>query len=145
MCDRIIKLILSLFTCFSKKNYLSGTIPSEIGSLPYLVTFKVNHNRLSGQIPHFVSSQLTEVNVSHNVLEGIHHFCEDHLNQRANVKDSSLNVLEILDASYNEMTGSIPEGFERLTQLHNLNLSFNKVSYVVSRFDEHLLCDPNPW
>ena len=137
------ELILT-FQLFLMKNYLSGRIPNEIGSLPYLVTFKVNHNRLSGQIPRFVSSKLTEVNVSHNVLEGIDHFYVDHLNHGESDEDS-LNELEILDASYNEIAGNIPEGFKRLTQLHHLDLSFNKVSYAASGIEKQLFYDPNPW
>lgn len=90
----------------------------------------MNHNRLSGEIPRFVSSKLTEVNVSHNVLQGIEYFCDGRIDDKRD-GDIKLTTLEILDASYNSLVGNIPEAFETLTHLHQIDLSFNKVSISI--------------
>ncbi len=100
--------------------------------LPYLVSFKVNHNRLSGEIPHFVSTMLTEVDVSHNILSGINKFCEENDIPKKRQSDVSF-PMEVFDASYNKLVGSIPDGIEEFTNLHHLDLSFNKVSFATRR------------
>ena len=91
-----------------------------------MTTFKLNHNRLKGKIPHFVSKNLEEVDLSHNVLDGIHYFDEKYVD--FNEDNDDHYKLQFFDASHNSIKGFIPNGINVMIHLKTLNLGFNLVS-----------------
>lgn len=101
-----------------------------------MTTLKLNHNRLSGKIPHFKSTQLVELNVSHNVLDGIDYFSEGHYGNADKEGDGDF-LLKIFDASHNLLKGIIPDGIDTLMKLNILDLSFNEVSLFILSFSIH--------
>ncbi|KAK7300538.1 hypothetical protein RJT34_11384 [Clitoria ternatea] len=97
-------------------NSLTGSIPSEFGTLKHLSLLYLYENKLSGEIPMELGacSQLTELILQRNFFYGsIPSFL------------GSLNSLEILDLSKNNFSSTIPHELQNLTFLSTLNLSFN--------------------
>ncbi|KAL6562463.1 Receptor-like protein kinase BRI1-like 3 [Orobanche gracilis] len=87
-------------------NYLSGTIPEDIGLMPYLQVLNLGHNDITGEIP-FSFGGLKSVGVldlSHNHLEGL-------------IPGSliGLSVLSDFDVSNNNLSGTIPSGGQLTT------------------------------
>ncbi|KAG8482725.1 hypothetical protein CXB51_024269 [Gossypium anomalum] len=92
------------------KNNLSGRIPLQIGGLS-LYQLDLSHKIISGDIPSQLYSQ--NIDLSHNLLQGV-----------IPSKFGNLTHLSILDLSWNNLTGMIPE-FP--FSVENLNLSLNSL------------------
>ncbi|KAJ4880109.1 Protein BRASSINOSTEROID INSENSITIVE 1 [Raphanus sativus] len=80
-------------------NMLSGYIPKEIGSMPYLFILNLGHNFISGSIPDEVGDLrgLNILDLSSNKLDG-----------RIPQAMSALTMLTEIDLSNNLLTGQIP-------------------------------------
>ncbi|XP_050369521.1 probable LRR receptor-like serine/threonine-protein kinase At3g47570 [Argentina anserina] len=103
------------------KNFLTGHLPSEIGSLVSLVTIDLSDNGLSGDIPGSLGKckSLERLLMSRNRFSGP---IPNGLGE--------LRGLEFLDLSSNQLSSSIPENFQDLLALQYLNLSFNHLEGV---------------
>ncbi|XP_050203498.1 receptor-like protein EIX2 [Mercurialis annua] len=86
--------------------------------LPYVRSFDLSNNKLSGEIPEKVTSliQLQSLNLSNNLLDGT--IPED---------IGAMQSLESLDFSQNQLIGEIPQSMANLSSLSYLNLSYNKL------------------
>ncbi|KAG2319072.1 hypothetical protein Bca4012_054690 [Brassica carinata] len=97
-------------------NMLSGYIPKEIGSMPYLFILNLGHNFISGSIPDEVGDLrgLNILDLSSNKLDG-----------RIPPAMSALTMLTEIDLSNNLLTGPIPEmgQFETFSPVKFLNNS----------------------
>ncbi|KAJ0233529.1 Protein BRASSINOSTEROID INSENSITIVE 1 [Hirschfeldia incana] len=97
-------------------NMLSGYIPKEIGSMPYLFILNLGHNFISGSIPDEVGDLrgLNILDLSSNKLDG-----------RIPAAMSALTMLTEIDLSNNLLTGPIPEmgQFETFSPVKFLNNS----------------------
>ncbi|GLU13225.1 hypothetical protein SLE2022_298700 [Rubroshorea leprosula] len=81
-------------------NMLSGNIPKEIGTMPYLFVLNLGHNNFSGPIPEEIGNLrgLGILDLSYNKLEGIIPQSMTHL-----------ALLSEMNLSNNHLTGAIPE------------------------------------
>ncbi|CAF2032891.1 hypothetical protein Bca4012_081132 [Brassica carinata] len=97
-------------------NMLSGYIPKEIGSMPYLFILNLGHNSISGSIPDEVGDLrgLNILDLSSNKLDG-----------RIPQAMSALTMLTEIDLSNNLLSGPIPEmgQFETFSPVKFLNNS----------------------
>ncbi|KAF8048027.1 hypothetical protein N665_2714s0003 [Sinapis alba] len=97
-------------------NMLSGYIPKEIGSMPYLFILNLGHNFISGSIPDEVGNLrgLNILDLSSNKLDGT-----------IPPAMSALTMLTEIDLSNNLLTGPIPEmgQFETFPPVKFLNNS----------------------
>ncbi|KAL0538411.1 hypothetical protein IC582_027430 [Cucumis melo] len=97
------RILLILKTIDLSSNDFSGEIPKEIGMLRSLIGLNLSHNKLIGRIPTSIG------NLNINLT-------------------STLNNLEWLDLSSNQLFGSIPPQLVALTFISYLNLSQNQLS-----------------
>nr|XP_048330685.1 probable LRR receptor-like serine/threonine-protein kinase At3g47570 [Ziziphus jujuba var. spinosa] len=106
---------LSLSLNLSRNN-LSGSLPSEVGKMKFLVELDLSQNQLSGNIPNSLGDciNLVRLYIDHNSFEG-----------EIPKSLSLLKVIEVMDLSHNNLFGHIPKDFANLTFLGKLNLSFN--------------------
>jgi hypothetical protein len=97
-------------------NLLSGTLPSEMGTLLNLGVLDFGSNNISGEIPASIGEcqSLQNLNISGNSLQG---------SIPSSMKQ--LKGLLVLDISSNNLSGGIPEFLGNLKGLSALNLSFN--------------------
>ena len=101
-------MISSLQSLFLQNNSLTGTIPSSIESLPQLQLFWAFDNALTGSVPSFASSSKN---------------------------DTSNTMLNSLDLSTNNLTGTLPRDyFIRLQNLTLLHLYSNQLSGTIPDF-----------
>ncbi|XP_072951918.1 receptor-like protein EIX2 [Typha angustifolia] len=96
--DKMMSLLLSLDL---SSNYLSGTIPQEIGGLATLKNLNLSGNRLTGDIPETIGGlqSLESLDLSNNELYG-----------EIPPTLSALTFLSYLNLSYNNLSGRIPSG-----------------------------------
>ncbi|KAH7405435.1 hypothetical protein KP509_15G070100 [Ceratopteris richardii] len=103
---------------YLSNNYLTGSIPEEIGQLGALVHLDLSHNHLSGNIPSSVSNMLSLeiLDLSYNQLSG-------------DIPPSltQLTFLASFNVSFNNLSGPIPIGnqfstFPNTSYLGNPNL-----------------------
>ncbi|KAL6195254.1 hypothetical protein ACLB2K_030874 [Fragaria x ananassa] len=89
-------------------NTLSGTIPSNLGTLSYLQVFNLGHNMLGGSIPESFGGlkAIGVLDLSHNNLQGY-----------VAGSSGSLSFMSDLDVSNNNLTGLIPSGGQLTTFL----------------------------
>ncbi|KAL6195529.1 hypothetical protein ACLB2K_031148 [Fragaria x ananassa] len=104
------------------QNFLSGPLPSELGSLERVVTIDLSDNALSGDIPGSIGKckSLERLLMSRNRFSG-----------PIPNGVGELRGLEFLDLSSNQLSSSIPENFQDLHALQYLNLSFNHLEGVI--------------
>ncbi|CAL0307687.1 unnamed protein product [Lupinus luteus] len=106
-----------------RSNLLSGTLPTDITSLPSLQYLYLQHNNLSGNIPSSLSAQLVVLDLSYNSFTGSIPKTLQNLTQltRLNLRNNSLsgqipnlNVTKLrhLNLSNNHLNGSIPEALQ---------------------------------
>ncbi|CAN6576121.1 unnamed protein product [Malus baccata var. baccata] len=129
------------------ENYLTGSLPSEVGNLVHLTMLNVSNNKLSSAIPSTLGSctSLEGLYLDDNKFEGT---------IPQSFKD--LKGLEKLDISSNNLSGQIPKFIGKLGALKYLNISYNDFegelpkegifSNVsgVSVFGNHRLCGGIP-
>ncbi|XP_028945492.2 probable LRR receptor-like serine/threonine-protein kinase At3g47570 [Malus domestica] len=98
------------------ENYLTGSLPSEVGNLVHLTMLNVSNNKLSSAIPSTLGSctSLEGLYLDANKFEGT---------IPQSFKD--LKGLEKLDISSNNLSGQIPKFIGKLGALKYLNLSYN--------------------
>ncbi|KAL5712172.1 hypothetical protein ACHQM5_014371 [Ranunculus cassubicifolius] len=107
----------SLTTILLAHNSLSGSLPSEVGTLKNLQSLDISENKISGEIPSELGSSLS---LEKLLLQG--NFFRGSIPASFN----DLKVLQQLDLSRNNLSGTIPKTLEDLPFLKYLNLSFNK-------------------
>ncbi|KAL8539434.1 hypothetical protein ACS0TY_001160 [Phlomoides rotata] len=85
-----------------RSNYLNGSLPSDILSIPSLQALYLQHNNFSGSIPLSLSPRLSVIDLSHNSLSG-------------DIPSSvgNLSRLFVLNLSYNLLSGSIPQSLDK--------------------------------
>ena len=100
-------------------NRFTVGIPSELGSLASLTVLDIQDNRLTGSIPARLGSlaSLTELNLGANDLTG-----------SIPSEFSGLTSVAVLDLSYNRLSGSIPAGLGSMTALEEVLLNDNRLS-----------------
>ena len=97
---------------------LTGTIPSEFGSLTELQLLRLNDNNLTGEIPAELGglANLQVLRLGSNELTGE---IPPELERLTNLQSLSLNS--------NELTGQIPPSLSTLQELHHLILGYNRL------------------
>ncbi|XXG40065.1 hypothetical protein AAC387_Pa01g0869 [Persea americana] len=98
-----------------RANRLSGSLPSDIISLPSLQSLYLQQNNLSGDIPISLSSNLSFLDLSSNSFTG-------DIPQEI----QNLTRLTILNLQNNSLSGPIPD--LKLPRLKHLNLSYNHLN-----------------
>ncbi|KAK4403380.1 putative receptor-like protein kinase [Sesamum angolense] len=99
------------------RNFLSGTLPLDVGNFVNLKELDLSDNELSGSIPHSLGRCLS--------LEHVYLQCNS-LNGSIPSSLSSLKGLQDLDLSRNNLTGSTYLSFCKIFFLQYLNLSYNQ-------------------
>lgn len=96
-------------------NFLNGSLPFDILSLPSLTNIYLNKNYFSGEIPSSLSSQLVTLDLSSNSFTG-------------NIPTSIQNLtnLNTLNLQRNSLTGSVPD--LQLSGLEHFNVSNNRLN-----------------
>ncbi|KAD5961414.1 hypothetical protein E3N88_12887 [Mikania micrantha] len=122
-----------------RSNFLNGTLPSDILSIPSLQFLYLQNNYFSGHISTPLSPQLSILDLSFNSFSG-------------NIPQTLTNLTRLtsLNLQFNSFTGQIPE--LNLTRLRLLNVSHNSLNgsipsslqnFPVSSFSGNsLLCGP---
>ncbi|XP_052728160.1 protein STRUBBELIG-RECEPTOR FAMILY 2-like [Vigna angularis] len=111
---------------------LTGYIGSLLYNLPNLKQLDVSSNNIEGEIPFGLPSNITYMNLSHNLLHGP-------------IGDvfSALNNLKEMDLSYNNFSGDLPYSFGSLRNLARLFLQNNRFTGSVTYLAELPLTDLN--
>ncbi|MCO5602653.1 hypothetical protein L7F22_056788 [Adiantum nelumboides] len=101
-------------------NRLSGSLPSQLGSMSQVQLMDISINNLSGGIPASLAScvNLFYLNFSSNHLTG----------SIPSQLTDSLTSLVMLNLSKNALSGTIPSNIHELSSLRKLDLSFNALS-----------------
>uniref|UniRef100_M1A2W1 Nodulation receptor kinase n=1 Tax=Solanum tuberosum TaxID=4113 RepID=M1A2W1_SOLTU len=98
-----------------RANYLNGSVPSDLLSIPSLQSVYLQHNSFSGDIPVSLSPRLGVLDLSFNSFTG---------EIPSTIKN--LTRLSVLNLQFNSLTGEIPS-LDTL-RLTNLNLSYNMLN-----------------
>lgn len=79
-------------------NFLTGSLPSEIGNMGKLVVLNLSKNHLSGQLPNELSklSELNYLDLSQNNFKG-------------RIPDKLPTSLQVFNVSYNHLSGLVPD------------------------------------
>lgn len=133
-------------------NHITGTIPSELGSLPKLRSLALDHNELAGSIPPELGNLtgLLDLSLDSNQLTGpippelgnlvnlggpwTPTGLSDQLGVEQTGETASLTPnggggrFDGLWLGDNQLTGPIPTGLQKLTQLEYMDLSSNRLS-----------------
>ncbi|WVZ56804.1 hypothetical protein U9M48_007284 [Paspalum notatum var. saurae] len=113
--------LVSLQVLSLRSNRLSGSLPSDVASLPSLQAIFLQHNELSGDLPSFFSPSLNTLDLSYNSFTG-------------NIPSGFQNLtqLSVLNLADNSLSGPIPD--LKLTRLRQLNLSNNELNGSIPPF-----------
>lgn len=101
------------------RNYLTGTLPSQISGLKSLYSLTADNNSLSGIIPTEISQlqNLRALDLEYNSLTG-----------NIPVQLNQLQNLSLLHLGYNNLSGSIPVELGQLPVLKSLDLDHNPLT-----------------
>ncbi|PIA37153.1 hypothetical protein AQUCO_03000017v1, partial [Aquilegia coerulea] len=108
----------SLIVLDLSTNFFTGSIPMGLGNLRMLQILSLEYNQLSGHVPYFLGnmSQLVELYLFNNFLDG-------------NIFSTLENqILQILDLSRNNFTGTIPREIGLSSHLNQLILGHNSLT-----------------
>ncbi|CAL4964208.1 unnamed protein product [Urochloa decumbens] len=105
-------------------NYISGTIPPEIGNLAGLQVIDFSNNLLIGVIPESIGklTQLSQLYLGSNNLSG-----------PIPLSIGNLTTLSYLDASDNILAGPIPSSIGNWKQISFLGLGGNKLTGLIPK------------
>ncbi|MCP5050946.1 MAG: hypothetical protein GY940_27520, partial [bacterium] len=100
-------------------NNLTGSIPPELGNLPYLNSLLLQGNQLTGNIPPELGnlSNLVDIQFQVNQLTG-----------SIPAQLGNLSNLTSIYLQFNQLSGSIPTQLGNLSNLTNLHISSNQLS-----------------
>jgi hypothetical protein len=131
-------------------NGLQGTLPEEVGGMPFLVEFgAASSSRLSGTLPQDIGnlSKLTHLDLETNYLSGLLPTSFYNLTSLENISllqnsfsgslASSIGnfvLLKQMQLSMNQFTGIIPSDVARMTSLVNIYLDNNNFSGGMENF-----------
>lgn len=128
------------------QNQLSGTVPSQLGNLPYLQALSLEYNQLSGSIPSQLGTltNLQELHLDRNQFSGaipaelgalvnlqalgLDH---NHLSGAIPAQLGALLTLQKLWLHDNELSGALPPELGNLTALQELWLNNNQLSGTI--------------
>ena len=118
-----IGLLTNLTTLNLSDNELTGEIPPETGNLTNLTYLGLHYNQLTGNIPPEIGNltNLTTLYLDANQLTG-----------SIPSQIGNLTSLTFLDLRNNQLTGSIPPEIGNLTNLTYLNLRSNQLTGEIS-------------
>ena len=122
-CDAVLHVIsLSL-----GYNFLTGTIPPELGNLVNLMSVDLSGNNLSGPIPAVIGNlvSLTELKLDNNGDFYCTHCDGSGLSGTIPAEIGDLVNLQTLDLSFNYLSGPIPAEIGNLVNLNTLSLTWN--------------------
>uniref|UniRef100_UPI0005C8B5D5 receptor-like protein kinase 2 n=1 Tax=Fragaria vesca subsp. vesca TaxID=101020 RepID=UPI0005C8B5D5 len=113
-----------------RSNSLSGHIPHQLCSLPFLQFLDLGHNRFSGTIPKCLNNLTSLVSGPDNSWLFFSEFEETTATTKGRESEyfTSARLLTIIDLSSNDLEGEIPEEISSLLSLGTLNLSMNQLS-----------------
>ena len=116
--QNIFPALTTYFNAFTLDYFIEGTIPTCFYELPNLQLLHVSGNGLSGSIPDHLnlSSTLTELSLSHNLLTGT-----------IPAEIQRKNWVN-LDLSYNKLTGTLVSDFTDIPDDGYLALEVNRIS-----------------
>ena len=114
--------LTKLNSLFLQQNSLSGTIPSAYGTMTKLSSLNMGDNFLNNTIPSsFLNlKSLTTLVLNSNKLRGN---IENIL-----ILTNKLLLLQVIDLSYNYLTGKLSSKIGNYKVLNSLNLAFNRIS-----------------
>nr|XP_027099007.1 probable LRR receptor-like serine/threonine-protein kinase At3g47570 [Coffea arabica] len=103
-------------------NYLTGTLPTEIGSFKALITLNFSNNQYLGEIPSTIGA-----------LQGFQELSLEHKKLQGSIPNSMKNMLQLrhLDLSFNNLEGEIPSSL----QIKRTNSSWR----AIHKFHEPML------
>ncbi|CAK9157070.1 unnamed protein product [Ilex paraguariensis] len=101
-----------------QSNKLTGVFP-ELSQLSNLYLIDASDNAISGELPATFPASIFEISMRNNQLEG---------NIPASV--TNLMYLQVMDLSYNRLSGSVPSGLFTHPSLEQLTLSNNQFGSI---------------
>nr|KYP61393.1 Uncharacterized protein At4g06744 family [Cajanus cajan] len=100
-------------------NYFSGALPQELFSKNLDAIF-LNNNQFEGEIPQNLGgSPASVINLANNKLSG-------------NIPARLFTEMQVLDVSFNSLTGHLPDTLSCLQDIEVLNVAHNKLSGELS-------------
>lgn len=108
--------VTTLTHLYLASNSFQGPVSSSVANLPNLQVVDLSFNSLDGELPQFVSSDMTTIELGHNQFTG----------QLPASAADGMTGLEIFDIKYNLVTGTIPSLAASLPSLVELDLSNNQ-------------------
>ncbi|KAI5057097.1 hypothetical protein GOP47_0027112 [Adiantum capillus-veneris] len=134
------EFVIALVSLRLNNNFFTGAVPPTLLSagLGLLEELDLSHNNLTGEVPRILSTSLKIVNISFNSLSGtlpekLGSCSIVDLNHNNIIGDLSVwqywsDVLEVLDISFNRLTGMLRDDVLRFMRLRILNISHNGLS-----------------